>query len=65
MWYLLIFCIALLGIGVFIDWRAKKNGLTNYDPEENAKHVSPSERAYAESYMNQMKDEHNNGGNGF
>lgn len=61
MW-ILILCAALLGIGFLVDWAAKRKGLTNYDPEENAKHVSPSERAYAESYMDQIKDNNNGGG---
>ncbi|MBY0123383.1 hypothetical protein [Bacillus sp. S/N-304-OC-R1] len=61
MWYLLIFCLSLLGFGVLMDWRNKKNGLKGFDPEENHKHVSESERAYVESYMHNLKNDHNNG----
>jgi len=61
MWFLLIICVGLIGLGVFIDWRNKRNGLEHSDPEENQKHVSESERAYVESYMHNMKNDHNNG----
>ncbi|QED49809.1 hypothetical protein [Cytobacillus dafuensis] len=61
MWYLLIFCIVLLGIGVIVDWWNKKNGIRNFDPNENEKHVSEMEKAYVESYMHNMKNDHSNG----
>lgn len=59
MWYLLILCLSLLEIGVLVDWWNKKNGLTHFDPEENEKHVSESERAYVESYMHNQRNDRN------
>lgn len=63
MWWLLVGAGVLLSFGFLVDWWNKKNGITDFDPEENAKHVSDSERAYVESYMHNMKhDHHDNGG---
>ena len=61
MWFLLIFCLALLGLGVLVDWWNKKHGLHDFDPEVNEKHVSESERAYIESYMHNLKNDHTDG----
>lgn len=61
MWFLLILCVSLLGIGVFVDWWNKKNGLTHFDPEENEKYVSESERVYVESYMHNQRNDNNGG----
>ncbi|MFO1442304.1 hypothetical protein KDN24_03505 [Bacillus sp. Bva_UNVM-123] len=61
MWFLLILIIGLLGFGFLVDWWNKKNGLNHYDPEENVKHVSESERAYIESYMHNLRNNHTNG----
>ncbi|KAB2333124.1 hypothetical protein F7731_16430 [Cytobacillus depressus] len=60
MWFLIILCVSLLGIGVLIDWWNKKNG-KGFDQEENQKHVSESERAYVESYMHNAKNDHSDG----
>lgn len=59
--YLLGFCTVLLGTGMFVDWWHKKHGIDDFYPEENEKHVSESERAYMESYMHNMKNDHHNG----
>ncbi len=59
--YLLGFCAVLLGAGMFVDWWHKKHGIDDFDPGENEKHASDSERAYIESYMHNMKNDHHNG----
>ncbi|MEH7574251.1 hypothetical protein V7200_11995 [Cytobacillus firmus] len=59
--YLLGFCAVLLGTGMFVDWWHKRHGIDDYDPGENEKHVSDSERACTESYMHNMKNDHQNG----
>ncbi|MGN7399252.1 hypothetical protein ACTHO0_05300 [Cytobacillus praedii] len=61
MWFLAILCVSLLGIGFLVDWWNKRHGIRNFDPEENARHVSESERAYIESHMHNIKNDHNNG----
>ncbi|KAF0819138.1 secreted subtilisin-like protease [Bacillus sp. ZZV12-4809] len=59
--YLLGFCAVLLGAGMFVDWWHKKHGIDDFNPEENEKHVSESERANMESNMHNMKNDHHNG----
>jgi hypothetical protein len=59
--YLLGFCAVLLGVGMCVDWWHKRHGIDDFDPEENAKRVSESERAYMESHMHNMKNDHHNG----
>ena len=59
-WFL-IFCATLLGLGFVVDWWNNKHGIRGFDPEENAKHVSESERAYMESYLHNTRNDHNNG----
>lgn len=59
--WLFIFCISMLGVGLFVDWWNKKHGLEDFDPEENNKHVSESERVYMESYMHNQRNDHDNG----
>ncbi|MBP2243384.1 hypothetical protein J2Z40_004022 [Cytobacillus eiseniae] len=61
MWFLVILCVSLLGIGFLVDWWNKKNGLRNFDPEENEKCVSEYERVSTESYLHNIKNDHNNG----
>ncbi|MFE8697780.1 hypothetical protein ACFYKT_15680 [Cytobacillus sp. FJAT-53684] len=60
MWFLIILCVSMLAFGFVVDWWYKKHGIKNVDPEENAKHVSASERAYIESHMDNIKDDLNN-----
>lgn len=60
-WIFLVFCAGLLGLGFFIDWLAKRKGLDHYSPEENERHVSESERIYTERYMNQMRNNNDQG----
>ncbi|MED4205040.1 hypothetical protein [Neobacillus mesonae] len=64
MW-LLIIIGGLLGFGLVVDMWYKKKGIQQIDPEENAKHVSNSERIYTESYMHNMKNDFNSHGGGF
>ncbi len=50
-----------LGFGVLVDYLYKKRGITHLDPEENAKHVSESERVYIESHMHNNRNDPTNG----
>jgi hypothetical protein len=61
MWWL-IGIGGLLFFGFLVDWAYKRNGIHNIDPEENAKHVSSSERVYMESHFHNMRNDHRNGG---
>ncbi|GHH96912.1 hypothetical protein [Neobacillus kokaensis] len=54
----------LLGLGFIVDLIYKKKGINQIDPEENAKHVSESERVYMESTMHNIKNDHH-GSSGF
>jgi hypothetical protein len=59
-WFLLVVGSLLL-FGFLVDLWYKKQGITDLNPEENAKHVSGYERAVTEAYMSNMKDDYNNG----
>jgi hypothetical protein len=59
--WILVICVSLLGIGFLVDLWYKKKGISNLNPEENAKHVSESEKAYIESHMHNIKNDHTNG----
>lgn len=61
MWWFLGIILTLLGFGLVIDWVAKKRGLTKYDPEENAENVPDSERIYMENYLQQMRNQDDQG----
>ncbi|UII54338.1 hypothetical protein LS684_11640 [Cytobacillus spongiae] len=61
-WIFLGIIATLFGIGFFVDWSYKKRGIHDFDPEENAKHVSGYDKAYLEAHSSQVKDDHNNGG---
>ncbi|MEH7110160.1 hypothetical protein [Bacillus sp. JJ1764] len=53
----------LFVFGYIVDWVYKRKGIRDFDPEENAKHVSDSERVYMESFMHNVRnDQHNSGG---
>ena len=53
----------LLLLGFLVDWWYKRKGINDFNPEENVKHVSESERIYMESHMHNIRnDHHNNGG---
>lgn len=58
MWWLIIIG-GLLAFGFLVDWWYKRKGIHDINPEENAKHVSDSERIYMESYLHNIKDNHN------
>jgi hypothetical protein len=60
MWWL-IGIVGLLGFGFLVDLVYKRKGIHDVNPEENAKHVSQSERIYMESYMHNMRNDHSNG----
>lgn len=62
MWWLLVFMAVMIGIGLLVDWWHKKHGITDFNPEENAKYISESERVYVESYMDSLKNGNDNGG---
>ena len=60
--YWLIGIGVLLGFGALVDWWYKRHGINHVEPEENAKHVSDSERIYMESYMHNMRNNHSDHG---
>lgn len=60
MWWL-IGIGGLLSFGFLVDFWYKKKGIV-LNPEENAKHVSESERIYTESYMHNLKNNHQDNG---
>ncbi|WP_442598803.1 hypothetical protein [Neobacillus sp. D3-1R] len=62
MWWLIVFMAILIGFGLLVDWWHKKHGITNFNPDENAKNISTSERIYAETYLNNIKNGNDNGG---
>lgn len=50
----------LLGLGAFIDYRAKKKNI-RIEPEEGIKNASDSQQIYTEQYLDQArKDAGNN-----
>ncbi|MGP9040919.1 hypothetical protein ACT17T_09090 [Cytobacillus kochii] len=53
--------LSLLGFGLVIDWIAKKKGLTKFDPEENEKNVPDSQRIYTENYLQQIRNQDDQG----
>ncbi|MGJ7922373.1 hypothetical protein [Neobacillus sp. LXY-4] len=59
--FILILSGVLLALGATVDWMYKRRGITDLNPEENAKHVSESERVYIESHMHNIKNDHSNG----
>ncbi|MCM3321974.1 hypothetical protein [Cytobacillus kochii] len=61
MWWFLILILSLLGFGLVIDWIAKKKGLTKFDPEENEKNVPDAQRIYTENYLQQIRNQDDQG----
>jgi hypothetical protein len=57
--FFLIVAGGLIGIGVGIDFIAKKKNL-RLDPEEGIKNASESERVYKELHLKQTIDDFNN-----
>ncbi|RBP86579.1 hypothetical protein DFO70_12547 [Cytobacillus firmus] len=64
MWWL-IGIGGLLSFGFIVDRWNKRKGINNFDPEENAKHVSNSEKIYMESHMHNVKNNNQDNGGGF
>ncbi|HYK74657.1 MAG TPA: hypothetical protein VEV44_16300 [Pseudoneobacillus sp.] len=62
MWWLVVFIVVMIGIGLLVDWWHKKHGITDFNPSQNAKHVSESERIYAETYLDTIKNGNDTGG---
>jgi hypothetical protein len=56
MFVLIIFGCLIL-IGVVIDYIYKRRNL-NVDPEEGSKNETGSNRAYTETYLNEMRHNH-------
>jgi hypothetical protein len=61
MWWL-VGIGALVLFGVIVDWWYKRKGISDFNPEENAKNVSASERIYMESHMQNMRNNHQDNG---
>ncbi|UQD52130.1 hypothetical protein C0971_08965 [Bacillus methanolicus] len=60
MWWALNFIFGIIIFGFLVDWWYKRKGMV-VDPEENAKHVSDSERVYIESHMHKVKNDFDKG----
>ena len=59
-WFLML-CAGLLLFGFLVDVWYKRHGITDLNPEENAKHVSGYDKAVSEAYLSNSRDDYNNG----
>ncbi|WP_078410545.1 hypothetical protein [Priestia abyssalis] len=54
--FIITICSGLLGLGAFIDFKAKKKNI-RIELEEGIKNASDSEQIYTEQYLDQARKE--------